>query len=55
MESLFLINPQKEIFLEKHWRAGDLKSSRGICDYFLEKLRETEVSISSIRSQEMLC
>uniref|UniRef100_A0A8C7IN66 AP-3 complex subunit mu-1 n=1 Tax=Oncorhynchus kisutch TaxID=8019 RepID=A0A8C7IN66_ONCKI len=33
INSLFLINPSGEIFLEKHWKSV---VSRSVCDYFLE-------------------
>ncbi|XP_070497010.1 AP-3 complex subunit mu-1-like [Chironomus tepperi] len=36
MESLFIINTQGDVFLEKHWRSVISKS---ICDYFLDKLK----------------
>ncbi|CAG9808143.1 unnamed protein product [Chironomus riparius] len=36
MESLFIINTQGDVFLEKHWRSV---ISKGICDQFLEKLK----------------
>lgn len=42
MESLFVISQSSgEVFLEKHWRSV---ISKGICDYFLEKLKISNVS-----------
>lgn len=41
MESLFIINSSGDVFLEKHWRSVISKS---ICDYFLEKMKNCNVS-----------
>lgn len=43
MESLFIINSTGDVFLEKHWRSV---ISKTICDYFLEKMRSSNVSFS---------
>jgi AP-3 complex subunit mu len=43
MESLFIINSTGDVFLEKHWRSVISKS---ICDYFLEKMKTSNVSSS---------
>lgn len=42
MESLFIINSTGDVFLEKHWRSVISKS---ICDYFLERLKSSQVKI----------
>lgn len=44
MESLFIINSSGDVFLEKHWRSVISKS---ICDYFLEKMKASNVSESA--------
>lgn len=41
MESLFIINPSGDVFLEKHWRSV---ISKTICDYYLEKMKVSSVS-----------
>ena len=42
MESLFVISQVSgEVFLEKHWRSV---ISKAICDYFLEKMKISNVS-----------
>lgn len=41
MESLFVISQiSGEVFLEKHWRSV---ISKAICDYFLEKMKISNV------------
>lgn len=40
MESLFIINSSGDVFLEKHWRSV---ISKTICDYFLEKMKASNV------------
>lgn len=51
MESLFIINSTGDVFLEKHWRSVISKS---ICDYFLEKMKSSNVSWENILKKKFV-
>ncbi|CAH1990874.1 unnamed protein product [Acanthoscelides obtectus] len=45
IHSLFIINSQGDVFLEKHWRSV---ISRSVCDYFLEAQRTNGNDINPV-------
>ncbi|KAF7284335.1 AP-3 complex subunit carmine [Rhynchophorus ferrugineus] len=45
IHSLFIINSQGDVFLEKHWRSV---ISRSVCDYYLEAQRENAKDVNPV-------